>query len=109
MRADRQPAHRLRECEREAEHDPDADRHQQEIAQSHFARVLLLRAHQVAQRGKLHSRARATAQEMQQQRHRRGGGEEKPPGREKTHGARCRLAKARRTGTPKGAFVGTGS
>jgi hypothetical protein len=94
------------------EHDgDDTEQHEEQIAKPQVARVLALGPHEVAHGGKLDPHPRATAHEMYEQRHRGSGAGEQPEWREEAHryGASCRAEKARRSATPKGASVMTGS
>ena len=100
----------MRGGERDEQHRRHAQQHQEQVAQAEIATVLALRAHEVAHRGKLDARARAATHEMDEQRHGGRGAREQPERSEKAHyGASCRAENARRSGTPNGASVITGS
>ena len=105
----RQRAHGPRGREREGEDDRDAQEHQQEVLQRHLTGMLPLHPSQVAHRGELNPLGGAPAPQVQHEGDARGGREDERPGGEEGHERRWRRANARRSGTPNGWSVRTGS
>ncbi len=86
-----------------------AEQHQDEISKAQRAAVLSLGAREIARRGELDARARAPPHQMDEQRHGDAQTKQQIQRREEAHGSCWRAAKARRSGTPKGASVDTTS